>query len=160
MYVSNDLENWIEIGNPIAVSNAWEQPIDVGFNSGGFLYIAVCGYDSSSPLGLFIDDADPVIYSSTQFTLTVQSIDDGTGWSVPTNVYIDGNCVGQIDGSGAFSVSPGVHTVGVDDNIPIPGYPDMYWFFNYFDTGTGGNPTTIDVTNDMTITAHYDNGYG
>jgi hypothetical protein len=102
--------------------------------------------------------------NSAYYTVTVYSIDDGTGWPVPTNVYLDSGWIGYIDygqTSVTFSVMYGTQVnVGVDDNIPIPGYDGMYWFFEYFDAGSGGNPTTFTVIGDMTITAHYDNGYG
>ena len=94
------------------------------------------------------------------YTMTVQSVDDGTSWPVPTDVYLDDEWVGEIyDCEGvSFSVSSGDHTIEVADMV-WTGYPDLYWWFSYFDTGTGGNPTTISVSSNLTVTAHYYNGY-
>ena len=94
------------------------------------------------------------------YTLTVLSVDDGTSWAVPTNVYLDDNWVGEIsDSSGvSFSVTAGSHYVTVDDPIET-GYPDLFWWFSYFDAGSGGNPTTLSVASNLEITAHYYNEY-
>jgi hypothetical protein len=100
--------------------------------------------------------------SSTYSTVTVQSVDDGTSWPVPTDVYVNGEYKGYISGYEgiSFVVQTGsVITIEVDDPVPT-GYPDLYWFFWYFDAGSGGNPTTLTVTDEITITAHYSNGYG
>ena len=84
----------------------------------------------------------------------------GPSWAVPTNVYLDDNWVGEIsDSSGvSFSVTAGSHYVTVDDPIET-GYPDLFWWFSYFDAGSGGNPTTLSVASNLEITAHYYNGY-
>jgi hypothetical protein len=163
IYVSNDLTSWTQIGNTIAVANTYEQCIDIGYYSGGFSYIAVCGFNSGGhPVSLHIDAVDPFLMDGTTFTISIGSIDDGTSWAVPTNVYIDGNYVGTISWDPiSFTITYGsVVTFGVDDVIPIPGYYDMYWYFSYFDAGCGGNPTTVIIVDNLSITAHYYNGQG
>jgi hypothetical protein len=94
------------------------------------------------------------------YTVTVQSVDDGTGWPVPTDVYLDGEWIGEISGyeGVSFSVSSGYHTIEVAD-VVWTGYPDLYWWFSCFDAGTGGNPTTVSVASNLVATAHYYNGY-
>ena len=83
--------------------------------------------------------------------LTVNAVDQYSS-NVPTTVYIDGN---PCNTGTWYFVSPGTHTVGVDDLVYNPSW-DMDWMFNYFDTGSGGNPTTVDFSSGpMTITAYY-----
>jgi hypothetical protein len=78
---------------------------------------------------------------------------------VETGIYIDGQYVGLTEETGStFSVLQGVHTIEVDStgwsyhyNQEVP-----FWYYSYagndFDYC---NPTTITVSSDMTITAHY-----
>jgi hypothetical protein len=68
------------------------------------------------------------------------------------NVYIDGSPVGTAWSS--FAVSPGQHSISVDD----PHYAAQGWAWDVsFDAGTGGNPTTLTVSSDMTVTASFAN---
>jgi len=168
---SSDGGSTISPSGDTSVALGGSQTYAISVNSGyHLLYVVVDGEDEG-PISSYTfsnvwghHTISVVSESNSAYhTVTVQSVDDGTNWVVPTNVYVGGNYVGSIsDGNGAsFSVQYGSQvTVGVDDPVPIPGYYDMYWFFQYFDGGSGGNPTTVTITWDTTITAHYLNGYG
>ena len=162
VYINNNYAG--VTGNTFSLLAGYTYTIQVGGSCFSYFDFG-SSTDYNNPTMVTLDDSDLVItahyYSTPSFSVTMQTVDDGTSWAVPTNVYLDGNYVGSIQWDPiSFSVPYGTHSLAVDDPIPIPGYYDMYWFFQYFDIGGSSNPATITVTSDMTITAHYQNGYG
>jgi hypothetical protein len=97
------------------------------------------------------------------YWVTVNLVDDGTNWPVyGADVFVNSEYVGTCGWEGVvyFQAQFGSQVdISVSDPVPIPGYYGMYWFFNHFEGGTGGNPTTVTVSYQTTITAHYQNGY-
>ncbi len=89
--------------------------------------------------------------NATVYAVTVDAVDQYSSW-VDTSVYIDGNYAGQA--GDVFYLSEGIHTIAVDDLVYNAAY-DMEWCFSYFDAGSGGNPTTVNVNSGMGITAYY-----
>jgi hypothetical protein len=55
VYASYDYQNWYQIGTTITVT--WDTPewISIGTSLSGFKYIAVVGYNTGNPVGLWLD---------------------------------------------------------------------------------------------------------
>jgi hypothetical protein len=55
VYVSDDYENWDQVGDKVTVTSTSPYWIDFGPSSGSFLYIAVVGYDNANSVKLYLD---------------------------------------------------------------------------------------------------------
>lgn len=145
-------------------STPWEQHIFYGSFWGSFVYIAICGYDSGDSVNMYLDS----VYVSLEYppsqtpTLTVNAIDPNIGWSIPTDVYIDGTWVGNAPIS--IQVMSGTNLISVDNVVPVKGYYGYFEVFQGFEDSNGiiyqSNPAAVTMTSSMTITAYYSIQYG
>lgn len=55
VYVSGNGYNWYQVGSMIGVGQTSPGWLDIGTYSGNFRYIAICGYDTSRPVNLYVD---------------------------------------------------------------------------------------------------------
>jgi hypothetical protein len=55
VYVSMDNYYWQQVGSKIGVGQTSPSWLDIGTYSGDFIYIAICGYDTTRPVNLYVD---------------------------------------------------------------------------------------------------------
>ncbi len=145
VYVSNDDQHWVQIGNSITITQNSDYWISVGQYMGDFNWISIAGYDpGNNPVNLYVDavaiGADPEV--------TVLVFDESSGNYVNgIPISIDGNWVSS---GNVFDLSD------LDHVFQAPDADGGGAFIGFYDgTDWYGNPADITTLEAMTITAYY-----